>query len=66
VIGMVFLKIKISQWISFKKIQINLGVGWAFTKDKELFIAKKYRQHLEYYTRAKYVDTYEYCRKFHM
>jgi len=34
----------------FEKIQINLGVGRPFTKDKELFIAKKYRQHLEYYT----------------
>jgi hypothetical protein len=43
-----------------------------FIKDKELFMERKYREHLasfkiqQYYARAKYVPTYAYCRKLHM
>ena len=40
-----------------------------FTRYKEMFMARKYRQHLaafkihQYFTRAKYDPTYAYCRK---
>ena len=43
-----------------------------FTKDKELFIQQKCKEHLaafkiqQYYARAKYIPTYKLCRKLHL
>jgi len=43
-----------------------------FTRDKEVFMERKYREHLaafriqQYYARGKYVPIYAYCRRLHM
>jgi hypothetical protein len=49
------------------------GVSYnLFTKDKEMFMAKKYKEHIaafriqQYYARGKYVPIYAYCRRLHM
>jgi len=61
-------------------IQKNLDKPWdwygiscnLFTKDKEMFMENKYKEHIaafriqQYYARGKYVPIYAYCRKLHM